>query len=155
MTPVNIVRILNRIRPKRIEDLKGKIAYRAIGIGAFRAAYVLDNQVVIKFPISWVSWGCRRHAQREIAAIRRIQQLKKMKHLRRYIPKVYYMDYSNGVIVMDRLCRKSGSGETEFTSAVERMFQDSFSRRTCDIYFQNMGQDLNGNWKLFDLGIVY
>lgn len=153
-----IIHEIKNIRPKRILDLRGKLSYRRIGSGACRTAYFVANCVVVKFPEDreLEMEECLAHAQKEICHIRKIKYSRKMKSLRQYVPKVYYMDYTNGVIVMERLrLLRKGRRRDTYVDMVIRKVENtpSFSSEN-DIGPYNVGRDKNNKLKILDFGLL-
>lgn len=153
MTGMNrAIRIVKSIRPKRREDLSGKLKLKYVGTGGFRTTYrIVGTRLIIKFPRDDdYRWDNITHARQEIKVIRRIQSLKKMKHLRRYVPKVYYMDARRGVIVTEllRVQRK----RSDMCEKVRDVFK---ADADADIREYNVGKDRNGRFKILDFGCIW
>ena len=149
MTPAETIRILKKIKPKTRKDLDGRLKYRYLGSGCYRAAFLLlDSDIVIKFPIKG-----KHHSRREILVVRKILRNRCLKHLVRYIPKIHYMDFQNGVIALERL-KRTGRDVSAVCNVLEKMFEDSLSSHSTDIHRWNVGQDRKGDLKIFDFGLV-
>lgn len=105
MAPISTSAVLRKINKHRPEDVAALralgIGVKYIGDGAFRIAYrILGTDLVIKFPIEEGSEGDRSggiaHTRAEARRIARLSETV----LRAHVPKVYYVDDKNGVIVM-------------------------------------------------------
>ena len=151
MTIRELIRKMNRFRPTSQEEFEDAISLNLVHLdsGCFREAYVIKGtRIVIKFNLDP---AMKYHARREMRVIKRIFHRKSLRHLRRYVPKVYYQDYKNGVIVME-LLSKVGKISAEAGGVIDQMFQDTFKRGGSDANYTNLGKNGRGQIKVLDLG---
>jgi hypothetical protein len=91
------IKHIQKAKPRTIEDFESLgFRLKRIGGGVFRGVYRIKSfPLVVKFPRDE---PYDRHSRAEM---RKIKKLSEFPFLRRYLPKVYYYDPKNGVIVME------------------------------------------------------
>jgi hypothetical protein len=152
VTKKQTLQILKKLQPSCSADLRGFLKYRYLDSGCFRSVYLLpDIDCVIKFPIVKSS---NYHSRREILISDKIRRRRSLKHLVRYIPKIYYADLKTGVVVMERLFSAKRS-DMECLGIIRNIFKDSLGPRSGgDIYWSNSGRNRRGQIKVLDLGLI-
>lgn len=153
MTLRSLVHKVNKHKPTTPEDFMDVTGAELIELdqGCFREAYaVAGKRVVVKFLLNPEA---KSHPRREIRRVREILRKKTLRHLRRYVPKFYYMDYSSGVVMMEELNRV-GKVSEDTGAVVEKIFEDTFRRGCADTNYTNLGYDGRGQIKVLDLGGV-
>lgn len=107
MTIKQVVKILNKHKPKRPEDIERYLTLTHVGQGCYREAFaVKGSRVVLKFPYNT---RCDvEHARNEIKAISKLQNAPPK--IRKHAPKVYYTNWKTGVIAMKRYRRTAAQG---------------------------------------------
>lgn len=158
---MKIIDKIKRRRPITKFDFEEMLGIDLIGLdhGCFREVYhISGTRLVVKIPMEGDCNSTRRcnisHARREIRRIRQALRIKSLRHIRRYVPKIYHMDYESGVIVMDRLHMMTVPKESE--DVIAHMFEDTFRciGNDSDLSKQNLGYDGRGQIKVIDWGCV-
>lgn len=106
-----------------------------IGDGSFRKVYRIDNlPLVIKFPIGDDDTleVCIEHSQNEMDAVNRIKTDKSLAKLKKYLPKIYYYDEPNGIILMHEY---------------KGIKADTYKRKAC----VKAVDEIESVWKSFDV----
>lgn len=157
MTLKKIISRMKQYRPQFADEFEQMIGptLNEIGSGCFREVFHIEGtNVVIKFPMQEdnTRWSIN-HSRREIRRIKQIARNEKYRHVRRYVPKTYYYDYQNGVLIMQRLLDLKISKEV--CKPITDMFKDTFFciSDQPDVY-GNVGYDGRGQIKLLDWGCV-
>jgi hypothetical protein len=153
MNPCEVVRRLKMARPYEASDLEGVLCVKEMDSGCFRTAYhVTGTRIVIKFPME--SCG-RSHSRREIRRIREILNRVSLRHMRRYVPKIYYADYQNGVLALELLGSVGHVSNAECIM-LEHLAADTFYRSpsNTDLSYTNIGRNSRGQIKILDLGSI-
>ena len=125
-----------------------------LGYGSFREVYnIFGTSLVVKIPIE--GDGNVTHSRREIRRIRQVLRRKNLTHVRRYVPKIYYVDYKNGIIVMERL-QKIGKITRATEDVICHLFEDTFPciNNDSDADSKNLGLNSRGQIKVLDWGCV-
>lgn len=154
-----LVDLLKQFRPATEEEFGEDIPNvnlipLGVGRGCFRDVFGLGKmKAVIKFPHD--NLGIK-HARNEMKAVRNIQQKRKstMRHLWRYVPRVYFFDDETGVIVMELLHSTGKITLDHGGNIIAQMFEDTFHPRGHDACGDNLGKNSRGQIKLLDLGCV-
>lgn len=154
-----LIRSLRRSRPANAAEFTACTgrALSLLGSGWRRETYrIKGTELVVKFPMQFVELPseaavCIRHARAEMRIITNILRRKSLRHLRRFVPKVFYFDHKTGVMVVERLFTKP-KPSADVQAIIYRMVQDTFnSHRALDIDC-NIGRDSRGNYKVIDFG---
>lgn len=134
---------VKKLRQKGAEELGSGIGRTCYSIPGTRKVVKVDD-------------GGRYQTQNEIRTIKAIRTRKKLAHLRRYVPKLFYADPRRGVIIMERLdtsdMRKINRKLTELCDRLDRV--PFGGNMTSDIHNENVGLTKTGQMKIFDLGFV-
>lgn len=144
------------------QDLrKYGIPYKKIGSGSFREAFVIfpkniNERFVIKFPIKHTKRPEDNisHAQVEIKAIRKIESIKKLAFLRRFLPTILYSNFKTGVIAMQYYL-KCKDNEAEIVAYTLSMaYEGLYPERSSDFESYNIMKNSFGDYKIVDLGLL-
>ena len=159
MTLKKIISRMKQYRPMFADEFEQMIGptLTEIGSGCFREVFHVEGtNVVIKFPMmDEEGLSNITHSRREIRRIKQVMRSKKYKHVRRYVPKMRYYDYSNGILMM-QLLFGVGDVPKEVAKPIQDMLKDTFSciSNTPDAESTNLGYDGRGQIKLLDWGCV-
>lgn len=149
-----LVRKLKKLRPKSRKDLRrAKIKYRFLDSGVFRQVFVLidvEPKVVIKLPNANAQTDSDsdmavRHGLNEMLGFSR---LRKTKWAQPHLPKIYYEDQENGVIVMKKY--KINGDDEKLESRLHKFF--GLDSDDTDYGAGNFGTE-KGRTIILDLGI--
>jgi len=149
----SLVKKLKKIHPTSAADLRrGKIKFRFLDEGCYRKVYsILGTGTVIKFPFAakkeYLSDSIA-HALREMMAFSKVRKRRKF---RKHLPKIYYQDLLNGVMLMKEY-RRGGTDDWK-EKALIRRFRNSFRSPCGDLGWYNMGRDEKGTNIFLDLGL--
>jgi len=167
---VKLLTLLRQCMPIDPLDLRQVgIHYEFLGSGVYREVYWLKGyNVIIKFPFPDGNTPYRDsedsslgHAQREMDGFEKIRASKSP--LRNHLPKIYYQNRENGVIVMEKY-------NTDWMAAYNTKTDKSRNRKVMDLrrrlcrFFKlndensdygadNFGLDKHGKFVIVDLGI--
>lgn len=114
-----IKRLLRNYRPHTpAEARKIGIRMRFVGEGCFREAYIVENEYILKFPISRgdaADWEANaQHSRDEMDALRQAKDDSRLKWMRKHLPTVYYFDEETGVILLKRYRRSKWPSKYRF-----------------------------------------
>lgn len=158
---MNILKTIRRRRPVHalaFEEILG-LDLIHIGEGSFREVYnISGTRLVVKVPLNSAAMDFQTsitHSRREIRRIRQVLRRKNLTHIRRYVPKVYYADYKNGIIVMEMLHRL-GKVPRAAEDVIAHLLEDTFSciNNCSDASYDNLGYNGRGQIKVLDWGCV-
>ena len=172
MQPRKLEKFLNILRdnvptkPFHLDTMG--IPYKEIGSGSFRETFWLKGyHAVIKFPMSDTGLSfrddesCLAHAQHEIEAFERIRNSRTA--IKEFLPVIYYQDYDNGVIVMERYKTNWQSASNTERSLVISKQAYAIGEKIrkyfripelhSDYSGDNLGLDKQGNFHIVDLGV--
>ena len=148
-------------------DVMG-IPYKEIGYGSFREVFWLKGyNAVIKFPMKDTGLSfrddesCLGHAQRELKAFDRIRNSRTA--IKKFLPTIYYQDFFNGVIVMEKYKTEwqatYNTGQSlevwRRAEALSEQIRKYFRvpKLHSDYTGNNLGLDKQGNFHIVDLGV--
>lgn len=156
MTLRKIINRLRRNRPTSYADFRAATGVNLVetGCGVFRKTFRLQGyNVVVKFPLE--DYGVV-HSRREIRRIREVMRKKTLRHLVRYAPKLFYVDYKNGIVVMEKLSvvNKDSSIYAEIQKMTSNLIEDTFRNGSADSKYCNLGYNSREQLKLLDWGCV-
>lgn len=157
LTISSVVQKLKRHRPTSAEEFKKLLGVELVhaGRGGSREAFAIKGtRLIVKFPMYKESdYQCARaHARKEIRRIQQIRTHERYRALRRYIPKFYYIDCENGIVVMEMLNRV-GKVPNSVCAVLDKFLGDTFrTRGGCDIGYNNLGFSVRGQIKILDWG---
>lgn len=107
---MNITQAIRQIRlhrprtPEQFTTAGVPLEKRAIGSGVFREVVkVAGLPLVVKFPLNEgraLNPNYREGIAHSQSEVRKINRLKKLRWMRKYLPKVYYYERASGVLVM-------------------------------------------------------
>ena len=118
--------------------------------------HIPKTNIVIKFPsLEENSTVSRSHSRREIRRIKQVLRLRRYRHFRRYVPKIFYVDYQNGVLMME-LLYEVGKASRPVEKIIDQMLADSFPclGHRADATGDNLGVNVRGQIKVLDWGCV-
>jgi hypothetical protein len=143
------VNIIKRYQPKTLGEFE-RLGFKMVhlGGGCFRTVYAIkETDLVVKFAEN----GETIHNVDEVA---RIRSLGKHKWFRGHLPKVYYYDHANGIVVMHRYYRVRN--KRKYWDAVCRFIEKLIDKATGvevnDVHEDNLFVDDNGKVTFVDLG---
>ncbi len=126
--------------------------------GVFREVYrIVGVPLVVKFPFgdSYLEpSGGRKHTNAEVNRIKRLSAFPVM---RKYLPKVYYHDKTNGIVVMRHYAElvKDGTDDTIINKFIQDLIKDITGIRLGDVHDGNIRSHNGSNTGrpiLIDLG---
>lgn len=174
MTIKEIIRRVKYHHPVDADEWEDSIGVPLIelGGGSFRDTFAVQGlRLVVKFPKpkekragyargDWSAACHRNHSRREIDRVRQISRRRSLIHLKRYLPKFYYMNWKTGVIVMEQLKVLDYRSPTEMKEweksieLLEKVFKDTFQNRDYpDVSPMNVAL-VGDQLKVIDLGCV-
>lgn len=133
-----------------------RIPLEYIDEGEYRAVFTIPGlPLVLKVP-RIDSRDCFDHARHEWGIWNDIMTTRELKHLRRYMPKVYYFGWDTGVTLMHRYKLLKGRGSKATRKQMEKVFADTLDLECADCEYNpgNVGVDSCGNPVLIDLGYL-
>jgi hypothetical protein len=165
MTQTEFLRKVRKKKPKNADEFRKIAPLRSRGSGAYREAFTIVGQnLVVKFPRlkRYRKGGPAHraniaHARREMYVIGQIKKRDRFKHLRRYLPKIFYMDWKRGIIVMEKLNfeRVNRAWFKRQQEMLSIMVEDTAGMENGgpDIGWHNVGEDNIRRMKIVDLGL--
>jgi hypothetical protein len=159
MTLKKIISKMKQYQPMFADEFERMIGpeLQDIESGCFREVFrITGTNTIIKFPLQDETGKCCiTHSRREIRRIKQIMRNKKYKHIRRYVPKMHYYDYTNGILIM-QLASEVGKIPKEVSKPIEDLFKDTFPciSNLPDAQSTNLGYDGRGQIKLLDWGCI-
>ena len=150
------------IRPKDIQTVGGFKSY-SLGSGAYRRVYKLCGiPLVVKFPLTELECD-KKHSVLEYKAWGRIiRGQRKYKKLIPYLPKMYFIDDTTGVLISQYCTPLNHSRMKSYARQIAAMVGDivdlTWDGRmygTKDMHYENMGIDEHGQIKIIDMGFFY
>ena len=150
------------IKPK---DVLAKTGYRIrlLGTGAYRKVYkFIGLPLVVKFPLTEDERDIQ-HSVLEFKARELIlRQWKKYEKLTRYMPDIYFLDDTAGVMLARYYLPLHNSKLRFYEGHIAAMVGDIVDlawdhkkRGTHDTHYENMGVDDSGQVKITDMGFFY
>lgn len=155
----NVLRKIKRLKPKTRSEVT--FPMEELFDGSFRRGFwIPDTDLVIKFPYedkdlengegSGLENGII-HTQREF---KKIKKLSRFKCLRQHLPKIYYYDAKNGVIVMKYYNRIGEERELwELRGLLSTVILELTGVEIDDIVGSNVKTDEQRNLIFVDLGL--
>ena len=160
MTLKKIISRMKQYRPQFADEFEQMIGPTLTEIGkggCFREVFHIEGtRAVIKFPMQDETGNYSViHSRREIRRIKQVMRSKKYKHIQRYVPKMYYSDYKNGILIMQFL-HDVGDAPEDAQDIIGKMLEDTFCciSKDSDVNKINMGYDGRGQIKVLDWGCV-
>lgn len=153
---MNILKIIRRRKPTTVDEFEAVLGLDliSIGRGSFREVYnIFGTRLVVKIPLE--GDYDRIHSRREIRRIRQVLRRKNLTYVRRYVPKVYYVDYKNGILIVEQL-QKIGKITRATEDVICHLLEDTFPciNNDSDADSKNLGLDGRGQIKVLDWGCV-
>lgn len=152
---MNILKTIRRRKPTTVDEFEEVLGLDLISLcgGSFREAYnIFGTRLVVKIPYDGPGVS---HSRREIRRIRQVLRRKNLTHVRRYVPKLYYADYKNGILVMEMLHRV-GKVSRVSEDIIAHLLEDTFPCvcNDSDASSTNLGYDGRDQIKVLDWGCV-
>ena len=116
-----VLRIIRRNSPTTPEAFK-KLGLRMkpLGAGVFRRVFRIGGcDLVVKFPLSEDSCFAEG-IQHSVSEIKRIERLSRIDELKPHLPKIFYFDRKNGIIVMQYYPELKDGDGVDFLGKVVR-----------------------------------
>lgn len=153
---MNILKTIRRRKPTTVDEFEDVLGLDLLPLdsGAFREVYnISGTRLVVKIPIK--GDGNVTHSRREIRRIRQVLRRKNLTYVRRYVPKVYYVDYKNGILIVEQL-QKIGKITRATEDVICHLLEDTFPciNNDSDADSKNLGLDGRGQIKVLDWGCV-
>lgn len=139
------------------------ISMRKLKPGKYRNVFeIVGADAIVKIPKRYTrKYGDKEyddplfHARKEILTITRINSDDSMRHLRAYLPLVYYSSLETGVIMMKKYRALSKKDRIPFKREerlLVRIFRETLRMWTADYGLQNLMRDEKMNPVVVDLG---
>ena len=132
---------IKRHRPATIAAFRGLFDLQKIGYGVFRQAHrIKGTKLVVKLPrsLSLASLGeSVIHSRDEI---KRIEKLKTLPELRPHLPRIYYYDLNNGVIVMQEYKIDNIENSKLLGRVIQKLIKRLIGVNCSDIHSGNIGK---------------
>lgn len=158
MTRKEVISLFKKHKPKTAKAaIKLGIKLKYLSSGVYRDAYYIQRLgIVIKFPRPLTKkygkeWHeCNlNHAQLEIDALNTIWYVSKV--LSKHLPKVYYIDRDNGVIIVKKYKIDFKYRYYKFAYKIAQIL--GLDGNNTDYCGSNIGIDTDGTKILLDLGL--
>ena len=151
ITAQKVVRLFRRNKPKTAQEIRELgIPIHWAGSGVFRSAYKIRGlSIIIKTPRVGDSTlsASLRHAAVEIKNFKKLRG-KKYKRVHRFLPKIYYVNEKNGIMVM----RKYRLGNYSEDALDHPLFLKILGKNaTGDLHSRNIARS-GKQLKIIDLG---
>lgn len=156
----DIIELFNKYHFESVYDIKkAGLKIKEIGSGEFRTAYLIEKQLVAKFPTGDIrycksNWGHTAigHSINEVAAIKKVLKTRKFRPMHRYMPEILYFNEETGVILMHRY--DSVSSDKSIICGMITDLADDIGLNYCDFHEYNVGINDDGEVKVLDLGLM-
>ena len=159
MSVRSVIRKFKKHKPKSLEDILRLFdCLEYVSRGSFRVAYRIDHlPLIVKVATENKEdesfWGeCIDHHLNEMDAIRRVKQYKKYASIRKYLPKLYYYDNKNGIILMPEypqpITKNIPDCIEQAAKEISKVYNKEFDT------WKNFTQDNKGRAILLDWGIL-
>ena len=129
------------------------------GRGSYRNVFTVQGlPIAIKIPQDFYTDNMKdsiQHSRVEITEFRRLNRLKSAKRLLKYLPKLYYSDYQNGIIILQKIDRRLRSSGTKQKAVeeIKRFYGYEEDNHNHDWWGHNLGK-IGKRTVIFDLGVI-